>query len=157
MPLEKSEWKRQVGCWMSDPVKWKDSRHRGGSVDNRVGSEEASLQRPSIGPRWSTPLFHPVYEGWLPSIGWLASGEPLEGHWCDVFRVCTDSKGVNCLCVSGRNVILFEALSGGGLPLGSEWVQNHSRGWCRLHRTSIAGSPTQILVSTISYITGSDM
>ena len=59
---------------------------QGGSGDAWVGPEEASLWRPSRGPPCSPPLCHSVAERQLVSIGWLASGGPLEGHWCYVCR-----------------------------------------------------------------------
>ena len=52
-------------------------RHRGGPGDKNVGSEVASLWRPSL---------QLTSEGQLVSRGWLASGGPLEGHWCCVCR-----------------------------------------------------------------------
>ena len=47
----------------------------------------ASLSRPAGGPPCGPPLCHPVAEGWLASMGWVASGGPLEGRWCYVCRV----------------------------------------------------------------------
>ena len=79
--LEEAEWGHQIGYWRPEPVKWKVRWHRGGSEDKRVGSEEASFQRPSVGPPCRTPLCHPVAERQL------ATGAPLKGRWCYVCRV----------------------------------------------------------------------
>ena len=48
--LDYSMWRHQVGCWMPDPVKQQDRSLRRESGDIRVGSEEASLQRPTLQP-----------------------------------------------------------------------------------------------------------
>ncbi len=45
--------------------------------DKCVGSEEASFETPS--PPCSPPLCHPVAEGLLASIGWLALWRPSGG------------------------------------------------------------------------------
>ena len=82
LALEEAVWWHQVGCWRLEPVKQKVRRHTGGSGDKSVNSEEASLQRLSGGPPCSPPLYHPVAERQLASMGWLASRGPLEGHWC---------------------------------------------------------------------------
>ena len=63
-------------------------------MDIRVGSQVASLWRPSRGP----PLGHPVGERQLVSMGWLASKGRLEGRWCYVCRV------VYC-CATGRSTV----------------------------------------------------
>ena len=59
---------------------------RGRSGDKRVGSEEASLQRPCGGLPCSPPLCHPMTEGQLSSMGWLSSRGPLKSCWCYVCR-----------------------------------------------------------------------
>ena len=71
-------------------MKWKVRRQRGGSGDKRVDSEEASLWRPFGGPPCSPPLCHPVAEGQMVSMWWMASGGPLEGRCCYVCRDCGD-------------------------------------------------------------------
>ena len=71
-----------VASGWPEPVKQKVRRHKGGSGDKRVGSVEASLQRPSRGPPRSPPLCHSVAESRLASMEWLASGGPLEDRWC---------------------------------------------------------------------------
>ena len=59
-------------------MKQKVRRHQQNSRVRIVGSEEASLQKPSGGLPCSPPLCHPVAEGWLASMGWIASGGHLE-------------------------------------------------------------------------------
>ena len=59
-------------------MKWKISRHRGGSGDKRAGSEVASIHKSTLQP----PKFHPVAEGRLVSTRWLASRGPPEGRLC---------------------------------------------------------------------------
>ena len=92
-----------VGYWRPEPVKWKVRRHRGRPGDKRVGSEEASLQRLLRGPPCSSPPCCSVAEGWLASMGWLASGFPLEGHWCYVCRDCPGS----VLCSTDMQCAIF--------------------------------------------------
>ena len=48
--LKQAVWRHHDGCWRPEPVTWNMRRHRGGSGDKRVGSEKASLQRPSGDP-----------------------------------------------------------------------------------------------------------
>ena len=59
-------------------------------MDKRIGS--VSLQMPSGCPLCSPSECHPVAEGQLASMEWLASGGPLEGRWCYVFRVTNNRR-----------------------------------------------------------------
>ncbi len=80
-------WRHQIGCQRPELVKQKVMRHRGGLKDQREGSEETNLQRPSRGPPWSLPLCILVSESWVTSTWWLATGGPLGDCWCCVCRV----------------------------------------------------------------------
>ena len=74
VPLQEAEWRHQIGCLRPESVKRNVRRHRGMPEEQVVGSEEASLQRPSQGPACSPLLSHPVADGhWPPWGGW-----PLE-------------------------------------------------------------------------------
>ena len=44
VPLEEAEWRHQVGCWSPKQVKWKISRHRGGS-----GGKDQNQRWPASG------------------------------------------------------------------------------------------------------------
>ena len=65
--------------------------------DKRVGSEEAIFQRPSRGSPSSPSLCHPVSEGQLASMEWLASRDPLEGRWCYVCGVENDALSIKLM------------------------------------------------------------
>ena len=67
-------------------MKQKERCRGGGSVEKGVGSEQASLKRPSRGPPCSPNLCHPVAETQLAPMEGLASLGPLEGRWCYVCR-----------------------------------------------------------------------
>ncbi len=56
VPPEEAVSRHQDGCWRPELVKQNIRWHRGGSRYKRVGSEEASLWRPSRSPPCSPPL-----------------------------------------------------------------------------------------------------
>ena len=58
-------------------MKWKVERHRGGSGDKRVGSEEAKLLRLSGDPLCRATSVLPSGRESVASIGWLTSGGSL--------------------------------------------------------------------------------
>ena len=59
-------------------------KHREGPQELGVGSEEASLQRLSVGPHCSPPLCHPLANWWLASMGRC----PPEAHRGTAGTVC---------------------------------------------------------------------
>ncbi len=68
-------------------MKQRISSHRGGPEDKIVGSEVVSLWQPFRGPACNPPLFHPVDERWLATMGWLSSSGHLEGY-CQLHFDC---------------------------------------------------------------------
>ena len=86
VPLEQAECQHQVGCWRPKPVKRKIS------IGTDAGQRliEYTWRWPASGgpleAYLAATLCHPVDEGSLASIGWLASGVVLEGCSCYACR-----------------------------------------------------------------------